>query len=611
METNLDLTNDEQNILESIYGRQSFGISGYSPHGLESVKELTAREKKFFTGKNFVPSHFFVQTLYKVRGAITPIKFTVTVNRMIAANEDLRSNFCNLGTRTVKVVHPATFVKPEIIFRNLVNVAKDELDDELAKIFAADTRRETDIKHDPLIRLSVYKTGAEEFAVFVTLAQIIFDSFNAEEFFSNLADLPLELNPKKIHEELPTKNVDMIREYWAKILYKAPSPLPLPYERKSSKGIYRQRAFQAIIPEDLTSDLLANAQSNRMMFIAILQSAWGFMLQLTNKRRDCLFCQIAASEDSSFNVIPVRLSSPPNETVEKIVRNQFRQLIISQPYGLSDWTTLDELTVQKRLFDHFINFKQFTLNESGYENYPKTPAEPLGKVIFRASWDSQDMKFGAYFRYSKKKLLVGFIYDAEKFSNNGVAKLYDIYLLVLQHMVTDWNAKYNDFASRLAERIEIYHEDEVATAENEQRDIRNFLAQLPILQGRFGGTIGLFERHAKLIPLYEGDRISSDMLKENFIFIVDGIISRNVDTGDGWYNTLDIIERNAFLNPTSLLEEQLFKISATVLTDKAELLTIPHNVFIEILHKNPETMLSVLSDALKQMERYQFLWLQS
>lgn len=601
------LTADEITVLESVYGRQIFDGIGYNPRRLESVKELTAQEKKFFEGKNFVSSHFFIQTLYKVHGNVTPLKFTVAVNRMVADNENIRANFCDLGSRTVKVIHISTVVKPEILFRNLTNI-RDE-DEEFRKIFEADIRRQINIKTDPLIRFAVYKTREHEFAVLVTMAHIISESFDAEDFFCKLFNLPAELKPTKIPNSLPPKDYDAIREYWAKILDHEPPPSVLPYEQKSDKA-YRQHSFLATIADDLLSDLLGYAQSNRLMFMAILQSAWGFMLQLTNKQRDCLFCQISSSDNFSFNVIPVRLTVDNNSTIEQIVRKQFRQLIVSQPYGLSDWTVLDELTVQKKLFDHFLSFKEFTLSETNYAKYSETPAEPFGKIIYQNSWNAQDMKLSVYFRYSKKKLLIYFLYDAEKFQSGGVKQLFNLYSLILQQMIADWNAKVSDFMNHLNKRVEMQAENETPR-EDERKRLRNFLFQVPILQGRYGGTIKLFANHAELVTFYEGDRISGEMLKDNFIFVADGLLSRNVDTGDGWYNTLDIIEKNGFINPTNFLEEQRFKLSATVLTEQAELLLISHDVFIEILRKNPEVAMSVMEYALEQMERYQLIWLQS
>lgn len=609
MEITLQLTTDEKSVLESMYGRLT-NSGGYNPRQLEAIKDLTAQEKKFFEGKNFVSSHFFVQTLYKVRGSVTPFKFNVAVNRIIANNENLRANFCDLGSRTVKVIRSAASVKPEILFRNLIGTKEEDFDEKFTKIFGADSRREIDLRHDPLIRFAVYKTREEEFAMVVSMAQVISDSFDAEDFFCNLFELPADLKPKKIPKELPPKNYDAIREYWANILDHAPPPSIIPYE-KISVGTYRQRNFVNKIPADLLSDLLGHAQSNRLMFMAILQSAWGLMLQLANNQRDCLFCRISSAEDFSFNVIPVRLKADNNLTIEQIVRNQFRQLIVSQPYGLSDWSVLDELTVQKKLFNHFLSFKEFTLSEKNYAKYTDTPADPFGKIVYQNSWNAHDMKLSVYFRYSHNYLLIYFLYDAGQFLEGGIEKLYKLYLLILQQMITDWNVKFADFAGRLGKRIEIQSDVEKIQREDERKRLRDFISQLPILQGRYTGTIGLFEGQAELATYYEGDRISGDMLKENFIFVADGILSRNVDAGDGWYNTLDIIEKNSFVNPTNILEEQRFILSVTVLTDQAELLLIPHDVFIEILRKTPDVAMSIMNYALEQMERYQILWMQS
>ena len=611
MENILELTPDEQAILESVYGRQNFDGVGYNPRKLESISDLTAQEKKFFTGKNFMSSHFFIQTIYKVKGVVNPMKFTITVNRLLKDNENLRANFCNLGTRTVKVIHPVGSVRPEIIFRNLTNVKKAELNDEVEKHFLAEIRREISLERDPLIRFAIYKTGADEFALIVTMAQIISKYFDAEEFFLMLWDLPAEFKAKKNSEPLPPKNYDLIREYWTKLFENAPLPAALPYEKTSDKP-YRQRIFQAIFPNDIVSDLMNYAQSNRLMLMTILQSAWGFMLQYTNKMRDCLFCQISPAENFALNVMPVRLTIDDKSLkVEQIIRNQFRQLIISQPYSISDWTALDDLTVQRILFEHFLDFKEFTAAEQNYANYPNTPAEPLGKIVFQATWDVQDMKFGAYFRYSGKKLLVGFVYDEEQFLEGGVEKIYDLYVLILKQIVADWNATFYEFTSRLNERIKSQEENETATPEDARKKRLNFISQLPILQGRFGGTIKLFVDQGKIVTYYEGDRISGDTLNENFFFVADGLLSRNVDTGDGWYNTLDIIEKNSFINPMNFLEERRYSLSTTVLTDQAELLVIPHDVFIEIVRKNPEVALSVMEYALEQLERYQIIWLQS
>ena len=602
METALRLTSDETKILESIYGRQIADLNGYNPNQLTAVLDLSERERKFFAGKNFVSPHFFVQTLYKIRGVANPMKFRLAVNKMLADNDGLCVNFCNVGTRTVKVVRNAASFQPEILFRNMKQTDADELDDAFRKILEADMRRDLDIRHDLLIRFAVYQTGDDEFAVLVTLAQLVADAFDAGKFFADITGTTAELTPKKIPDDLPPKNQAAIREYWAKVLDKAPPSAALPYERE---GV----AFRATIPADILSDLRGRAQSNRMMLTAILQSAWGFMLQLTNKRRDSLFCQIlSAGDNAELNLIPVRVTGDNASTVEQIVRKQFRQLVVSQPYSCVDWSALEFSGRGKKLFDHFLSFKEF---QSGELNYVTAPAEECGKVVSRNSWDAQGMKLGVYFRYSEKNLSATFLYNERQFSGGGMERLCALYKFILQQMLVDWNAKFRDFFERLQNRASLQLEAEQTSREDFKKKIRDFLSQLPILQGRFAGTIGLFDEQAELVTCYEGDRISGDMLAKNFIFVADGKLARNVDAGDGWYNPIDIVGKNAFVNPTNLLERQRLTLSAEVLSERAELLTIPRDVLIEAARKNSEVALSLMNYALNQMERWQVLWLQS
>ena len=604
----LQLTRDEKNILESVYGLKIGDLNGYNPNKLETVLEPTAGEKKFFADKNFVSAHFFVQTLYKVRGTVSPMNFNRAVNRLLDENENLRANFCNVGTRTVKVIRAAEFVRPEIIFRNLTQTDADELDDEFRKILEADIRRDIDIRHEPLIRFAVYRTAAEEFAVLVTLAQIVAESFDAEKFFCHLTGANVESAPKKISADLPPKNQGAIRDYWAKVLDKVPPAAALPFESKNV-GTYRQKTFHTTIPADILSDLRWRAQSNRVLLTAILQSAWGFMLQLTNRRRDVLFCQILSAADAAaLNVIPVRVHSDNNSTVEQIVRRQFRQLVVSQPYSRVDWSDLENLSGRKKLFDHFLSFKEF---QSVELNYVRAAATERGTLVLQNSWDARGMKLGAYFRYSEKNLSISFLYDERQFQRGGVEKLCALYKFILQQMLSYWDAKFSSFFARLENRVALQLEAAETSREDDRKIIRDFLSQLPILQGRFEGTIGLFDETAELVTRYEGDRISGDMLAKNFIFVVSGKLVRNADAGDGWYNPIDVIGKNSFVNPTNFLARQRLTLSAEILTEQAELLTIPHDVLLEAMRKNSEVALSITTYALEQMERWQMLWLQS
>ncbi|MCR5833408.1 MAG: hypothetical protein K6G55_01965 [Selenomonadaceae bacterium] len=610
MKKNLKLTEDEIKILESNYGRQFYDLKGYNPNKLDDILDLTTNEKNFFEYKNFLSPHFFLQTLYKIRGDLNPLKFNLAVNRMLNENQNLRVNFCDVGTRTLKVVRPVGSVKPEIIFRNLTLLPKEDLDDNFRKIMLADMRRDADLKRESLMRFAVYRTSSNEFALLLTIAQVIADAFDAEKFFADV--LGIEVEPKSdfsIGDVFYAKK-DVAAEYWAKILKSAPSPATLPFGRESL-GVYSQKSYYMNVPMDILSDLRNFSQSNRVMLMAFLQTAWGFMLQLFNKRSDIMFCQIIndnRSDNTSFSLIPVCLSGHTDLTVEKVVRKQFMNLVTSQPYTSVDWSALDKLIGHdKKNFDHFLSFREFQSNELKYN---ETPADEHGKVIFRNSWDAQGMNLGIYFRYSEKFLSLTFLYNEHQFATESIEKICAIYEIVLKQMILEWNAKYPDFFALLKQRVD-YLEVESKPEEDIHKKIRDFLSQLHVLQGRTSGTIKLFENTAELLTYYAGDRLSGDLLKEKFFFVVDGQLSRNIDDGSGWYNPIDIVKKNAFVNPTYLLKKQKLVLSAGVLTESAQLLAIPHDVLVNAIRKNSEVSMSVLSYALSEMERWQLLWLQS
>ena len=598
------LSTAEKTVLENFYGRQIFSAVSYSPNKLDDVIDLTLNEKKFFA-KNFVLPNFFVQSLYKINFNVSPVKFNAVVKNLIHENKNLRANFCNLGSRTVKVIKPENLVRPEVIFRNLMGTDRDSLNDSLGKILEADMRRDCDIRYDSLIRFAVFKTADNECAVLITFSQLISEHFNADKFFCDVLGIQYDFKPKYFENDLPPKNQEEIRDYWAKILKNPPLAVNLPYERLHYEG-YRQKSYHTTIPADILSDLRVRAQSNRMMLTSILQTAWGFMLQLMNHQRDCLFCQILSSgKDFSLNLIPVRIIEDKKSTLEQIIRQQFRQLVVSQPYSCVDWSDLES---GRKLFNHLLSFKEFKSNEL---NYIETPCDEREVLIYRNSWSAQGMKLGVYFRYSERNLSLSFIYNEKSFMPYGIERLCELYKFLLKQILVDWDAKYDSFKTRVLNRIETQMSMEKNTPENDAIKIRNFLAQLPILQGRFEGTIDLFVNKGEIITYFEGDRLSGKILDEKFVFVVSGKLARNADSGDGWYNPIDIIGKNSFVNPTNFLEKRRLILSAEVLTEQAELFLVDKGAMIEILRKNPEVALSVMNYAIGQMEKYQMLWLQS
>ena len=605
----MEITAEEKNVLDQIYGKGIFN-SGYSQNQVEDIKELTEEENRFFRRKNFISPHFCVQTLYKVQGEISPLKFNRAVKNLVDTDENFRANFCTVGSRTVKIIFKERAKLPEIIFR-VLKAEGEELDEILVKIMEADRRLNFDIQRGNLIRFSIFRTAENESAVLVTLSQLIARSFDSASFFNSVFNGE---NYKKVESHVnftPPQIEDRVREYWADILKNLPASPNVPYSKKFVAS-YQEQIYRMKIPADILSDLRGKAQSNRVMLMTILQTAWGFLLQAANESVDTIFCQLPAnskiSQNFLLNLMPVRLKSANDTTVENLVNQQFKQLVISQPYSFFDWATLQNSTYRRNIFDHFLSFLDFKAEE---KTYSQLAATPEGKLVVRNSWDAQGMKLGIYFQY-EKNLSVSFQYDKNQFLPNAGERLAKLYNLVLRQMLVHWHAPFKDFMENLKKLADFNFTEEIEIAqEDERQKIINFIYQNKILQGEISGNAQILSQGAKLVTRFEGDRISGDMAEKNLVFVVEGKLARSLDTGDGWFNALDIIKNGGLINENIFLKNRRVTTSAEVLTEKAVLMIIPLDNFESAARQNNELYKAMLRHVLSQMEKYQMLWLQS
>ena len=606
------LTIEEQRDLEKAYGRQIISSTGYNPNKIEKIEELTPAERFFFTQKNFISPHFSVQTLYKVQGEITPLRFNRVVHDMIKADEIFRTNFCEISGRMIKVVFEERHERPEIVYRTLAQTDPEDIDDTLTKIMEADRRVEFDLKHGHLIRFSIFKTNESEFAVLITMAQLLAPHFEPKIFFPAVLEI-FKYRAVKLNPEIskPEHVSTAISDYWTRTLNNPP-PLPtVPYS-KPSNAPYVPTVFREKIPADILSDLRGYAQSSRVMLMAILQSAWGFFLQAVRGLNDVIFCQLGSSNKDSgvaFNVIPVRQKCSDNMTVEHIFTRQFRQLVVSQPYGFSDWDLLRRLT-KNQTFDHCLSFLDFKGTPDS--SYSEVKAEPSGSVVSVNSWDPQGVKLAVYFQYATTSLSVTFLYDAHQFFANVGERFAKVYNLVLRQMLVHWHSPYATFIDKLVKqlRIELSDNSQLELGD-EKRIIANFLTSNSILQSKGAGSVGFLSSSTELLYKFEGDRIYGDILEENLVFVVEGKLARSLDTGDGWFRALDIISKGGLINENALMTKRRTIISAEVLTEHAKLLTIPIDKVQSLFIKHPDTVNSFFNHILKQMEKYQMLWINS
>ena len=608
-----DLPKSDQARLRAVYGPQP--EKGYSVSRIAYVRELTDYEAWFFGNGNFLSPSFLTQTLYKLKGTIAPLRFNRALRNLDLQEDVLRTNYCDMGDRVLAVVLKERKYTEPVIYQNLQGREPEEINAMLRKAGAAALRYPFDVEKGGLLRIYVFHTGLDEFAVLVTAAQIIMDRIDIRAIFRTVLELPeatRRANPSFLRDvQMEAK----MYEYWKKLLSAPPKPAPLPWELENVPSHpYKQRACRAVFPEELFSDLMSEAKGNRLMLLAFMATAWGLLLQTEGRLRDICFCLIAPERGVQkddvwrpFHMVPMRQTADKDETIENLVKRQFQQILVSQPYACFDWESFGSLLGGGgKPFSHFLDFYDFLSEEKPYS---VQPAEPEGNLIAQHSWDAQSMKMSLYFRCTRTAASVILLYDEDSFAPGTGERVVKSYLLTLQQMLTDRRAATEVFQGHLAERLRAEKKIQDAYQTEEKARLQNAVSSIRLLQGTNAGTIQLFMQEGALRIYFEGDRIEG--MERELLFVAEGKLVRSVKDSDGWCRTLNIAKKGAWLNESVILEEPKISLSAEVLSERAEILAIPKAAMRNILATHPSLWQNFAVHAVTQLGNFQKLWAQS
>ena len=611
-----DFSPEERQIIQHFYGNQLHSLRSFSPKKLDYLRDITDDEKEFFSHRADKLTGSLLQTLYKIKGKVVPLRFNRALNVLSQHDDALRMNFCDVGSRILAVVFHERMEMPEITYRNLENVNGSQLDDILKSLMEADMRRDFDPKNGPILRFSVYHTGEDEYAVVVTGIQAMLYNFDVRKIFCEVLDLPYSPKPKAV-SGLRSHMSDMaqpVMAYWKKILTDLPPQPQLPYMEKAAH-IHHQAAYLSYVPHNIFAQLREKAKGNKIMLMSILQTAWGLLLQHANKCDDVAYCIVVPrymgkdSENCAQSIVPMRLTIKENPMIQTVVTKAFQQFVISQPYASLGREGFAQIIGQREnFFDHFLNFHDFFLEGASYS---AVPADPLGRLVVQTSWDTRDIKLGISFRHEENQLVMSFSYDNTIYSPAGIEKLFNQYILILQQMLAEWSDNHSIFVERLEWHAASTQKLQAKGKSDNRSALQNYLYQLDLLQECENGVVQLFVENSHMISYFEGDSLPEEMLKTNLAFLVEGKVARSMENSEGWYNALDIKKENCWLNELIFLDEKMAHVSVEVLTEQAKFLLIPLVNVQAILKRHPTFAMNMLKYTARQLEKYQRLWVQS
>ena len=595
-----------------VYGPQPEG--GYAAHRIAYVRGLSDYESWFFGSGNFLSPSFLTQALYKLKGTLSPIRFNRALRELDVQDDVLRTNYCDVGDRVLAVVVTERKYTESVVFQNLQGRDPEEINAILRKSAAAALRYPFDVKKRGLLRIFVFHTGMDEYAILVTAARIILDRFDARALFRSALGLPEQ--PRRV-VPVPDRNVQMeakMNEYWKKLLAAPPRSASLPWEiADAPPHPYKQRAFRIVFPEGLYSDLMTEAKGNRLMLMSILSTAWGALLQTEGRLRDlclCLFMPERGKKDEEwhpFQMVPMRQTADKDETIGALVKRQFQQLLVSQPYACFDWASSGSiLDGKEKPFSHFLDFYDFLSDEKPYS---MQPAEPDGNLIAWHAWDAQSMKLSLYFRYTRTAASVMLLYDEDSFAAGTGERIGKAYILAIQQMLLDQQETFTAFQEHLMDRLRTEKKLQATYQEEEKARLQNAVSSIHLLQGTDMGTTLRFMQEGTLRTYFEGDRVEG--MSTDLLFVAEGKLVRSIEDSEGWFRTLNIGKEGAWLNETVMLEERKALLAAEVLSERATILAIPKSAMKNIISIYPGLWQNITTHVITQLENFQKLWAQS
>lgn len=592
--------------LSQVYTKFALSNKNANAGKILYAQELSEREKAMAS------SNVTVQALYRFKGEINAFLINKTIGKLILLNEAMRTNFVLTDDVAAAVVFNGRNNMPEVVRQNFEKLSESELMSTLYRVMDADRRRNFDLKKGNLFRLMIMHVGPNEYLILITMSQLLNDAFPIEKLLSETLSIEFTSEKNKAATEIANliakpQLESSIRDYWSKILTRLPVEQQVPYYKPFANDEH-QCVYRAVVPYDLVSEIRSRAQGNRLMLMTILQTAWGLMLQEFNQSDDAAYGSLLPSRDknAAFNTIPIRLKIASDMTIAQLVQAQFQQLLVSQPYGRFDWSMLEALPGGENVFNHFLNFTEFISDQKIFSKANSTASIEL---LSQRYWNAVDPRLGLHFYNDNDSISLVLKYAENRLEFDEAMQLMKRYLATLQAIISDWQLTATQFKNKLSQRFKL--EESESLIKDRHWTLLHILSKLEILQGANEGMLQYFAKVTQLDTRFEGDRISDAELEENFIILADGMLTRSIDAGDGWFNMLDMIMPGLPVNESILLEQQKYKLSAEVESEIAKILFIPLDEMRKILKQSPQLWKNIALHALDQMENYQSIWVQA
>jgi len=333
--------------------------------------------------------HYFEQISCRVRGVVKVRELEGSLQELVRRHGVLRTAFVHEGyMRPLQVVLRER--KAEFRYRDLREEGGgQELADRVEGYRRSDRGRKFDLQRDVLMRLTVLRTGEEEWEMIWSYHHILMDGWCMGILVEEFRELyegqvrgevvELGLSPGYGRYISWLEGLDKGRglSYWREYLsgYESRAGMPRREGKEKEEGRYELLSHELRLDRELTAGVQRVSAELGVTVSTVLQGAWGILLSRYNNTGDVVFGSVVSGRPAEIegiermiglfiNTIPVRVRQREGENVGELLQRLQGMAVESLPhhyYPLAEIQSSHELG--RDLFDHILIFENFPLTQ--------------------------------------------------------------------------------------------------------------------------------------------------------------------------------------------------------------------------------------------------------
>ncbi|HEX3044252.1 MAG TPA: amino acid adenylation domain-containing protein [Bacillota bacterium] len=366
---------------------------------------------------------YFEQTVFTICGGIDYALFEKSFALLVERHEVFRTNFIYQ-----KIKSPRQVIlkerKAELLYEDISGFDEGQKISYLKDFKQRDREKGFDLTKDPLVRVSILKTGPEAYQLIWSFHHILMDGwcigiilkdfFQIYQSFKFNTLLKLESTPSfgSYLEWLELQDKGRALEYWEVYLRDYETQAKIPYQKTAMDGDYRQEEQLFFWDEKTTQTLADISVKHQVTLNAILQSLWGILLQKYNRVNDVVFGAVVSGRSPEvpgiekmvglfINTIPIRVKTDPGQTFAGLVKKVHQDMLAAEKYSYFQLAEIQSHTLLKTdLISHIMAFENYPLAS---ELAGASAANDLGfKVTGAEVFEQANYPFGIIIALDKK-----------------------------------------------------------------------------------------------------------------------------------------------------------------------------------------------------------------